>query len=85
VLRGFFLGFVRVHVLHHAAQALIYGLATLEALRRHGYELGPGTFYISLEDLVPPHASSRDLARVLGLAFVRELVESVKLRCAGRC
>jgi DNA-binding PadR family transcriptional regulator len=51
VLRDFFLGFVRVHVLHHAAQAPIYGLAMLEELRRHGYALGPGTLYPLLHGL----------------------------------
>ena len=51
MLRDFFLGFVRVHVLHHAARAPIYGLAMLEELRRHGYELGPGTLYPLLHGL----------------------------------
>ena len=30
MLRDFVLGFVKVHVLHHAAQAPIYGLAMME-------------------------------------------------------
>jgi PadR family transcriptional regulator PadR len=51
VLRDFFLGFVRVHVLHHAARAPIYGLALLAELRRHGYALGPGTLYPLLHGL----------------------------------
>jgi len=45
MIRDFFLGFVRVHVLHHAAQEPVYGLALIEELRRHGYELSPGTLY----------------------------------------
>ena len=51
MLRDFFLGFVKVHVLHHAAQEPVYGLALLAELRRHGYELGPGTLYPLLHGL----------------------------------
>jgi PadR family transcriptional regulator PadR len=45
MLRDFFLGFIKVHILHHAAQEPVYGLALIRELRRHGYELGPGTLY----------------------------------------
>lgn len=45
ILRDFFLGFVRVHLLHHAAEAPIYGLEMQEELARHGYDLSPGTLY----------------------------------------
>jgi DNA-binding PadR family transcriptional regulator len=45
VLRDFFLGFVRIHILHHAAEEPVYGTALIEELRRHGYELSPGTLY----------------------------------------
>jgi DNA-binding PadR family transcriptional regulator len=45
MIRDFFLGFIKVHILHHAAQEPIYGLAMIEELRRHGYELGAGTLY----------------------------------------
>jgi PadR family transcriptional regulator, regulatory protein PadR len=51
MLRSFFLGFVKIHVLHHAAQEPVYGLALLDELRRHGYELGPGTLYPLLHSL----------------------------------
>jgi PadR family transcriptional regulator, regulatory protein PadR len=51
MLRDFFLGFIKIHVLHHAAQEPIYGLAMIEELRRHGYELGPGTMYPILHGL----------------------------------
>jgi len=51
MLRDFFLGFIKVHVLHHAAQAPVYGLALIEELRRHGYELSPGTLYPLLHGL----------------------------------
>ena len=45
MLRDFFLGFVKIHILHHAAQEPVYGVALIEELRRHGYELSPGTLY----------------------------------------
>jgi PadR family transcriptional regulator, regulatory protein PadR len=51
MLRDFFLGFVKIHVLHHAAQEPVYGLALLDELRRHGYELGPSTLYPLLHGL----------------------------------
>jgi DNA-binding PadR family transcriptional regulator len=49
--RDFFLGFIKVHVLHHAAEEPVYGLAMIEELRRHGYELSPGTLYPVLHSL----------------------------------
>jgi PadR family transcriptional regulator, regulatory protein PadR len=51
MLRDFFLGFVKIHILHHAAEEPIYGLAIIEELRRHGYELSPGTLYPILHSL----------------------------------
>jgi DNA-binding PadR family transcriptional regulator len=51
VLRHFFLGFIKIHVLHHAAQEPLYGLSLIEELRRHGYTLSPGTLYPLLHGL----------------------------------
>lgn len=51
MLRDFFLGFIKVHVLHHAAQEPIYGLAMIEELRRHGYDVSPGTLYPILHSM----------------------------------
>jgi DNA-binding PadR family transcriptional regulator len=51
MIRDFFLGFVKIHILHHAEVAPIYGLAMIEELRRHGYELSPGTLYPILHSL----------------------------------
>jgi PadR family transcriptional regulator PadR len=44
-------GFIRLHVLHHAAHEPIYGLAMIEELGRHGYRLSPGTLYPILHGL----------------------------------
>lgn len=45
IFRDIFLAFVRVHLLHHAAEGPIYGLEMLQELARHGYDLSPGTLY----------------------------------------
>jgi len=49
--RGFFLGFIKIHILHHAAEEPVYGLALISELRRHGYELSPGKMYPVLHEL----------------------------------
>jgi DNA-binding PadR family transcriptional regulator len=51
LLRHFFLGFVKIHILHHAAQEPVFGLALIRELARHGYELSPGTLYPVLHEL----------------------------------
>lgn len=51
MIRDFFLGFIRIHVLHHAAAGPVYGLWLIEELGRHGYALSPGTLYPILRDL----------------------------------
>ena len=40
-----YIGLVRLHVLHHAAEEPIFGLGIIQELSRHGYRLGPGTIY----------------------------------------
>jgi DNA-binding PadR family transcriptional regulator len=51
VVREFFLGFIKIHILHHAGEEPVYGLALIAELRRHGYELSPGTLYPVLHQL----------------------------------
>jgi DNA-binding PadR family transcriptional regulator len=51
MMRDVFLAFVRVHILHHAAEGRIFGLEMMEELRRHGYEISPGTLYPILHRL----------------------------------
>jgi len=45
VLREFFLGFIRLHVLYHASREPVFGLDLIRELARHGYSLSPGTLY----------------------------------------
>lgn len=51
VSRDLLLGFIRVHILHHAAQEGVFGLGLIEELARHGYRLSPGTVYPLLHDM----------------------------------
>ena len=46
--REFFLGFIKVHILYHAAQEPIFGVWIAEELARHGYHVSPGTLYPTL-------------------------------------
>jgi DNA-binding PadR family transcriptional regulator len=51
LVRDIYLAFVRIHVLHHAAEGPIYGVEMIEELTRHGYQIGPGTMYPTLHAL----------------------------------
>jgi PadR family transcriptional regulator, regulatory protein PadR len=51
MLRDFFLGFIKIHILYHAAQEPIYGLEMIRELATHGYDLSPGTLYPILHRL----------------------------------
>ena len=44
-------GFIRLHILHHAAEHLVYGHWLMEELREHGYRISPGTLYPMLRGL----------------------------------
>jgi DNA-binding PadR family transcriptional regulator len=44
-------GFIRLHVLHHAAEEPVFGLWMIEELTEHGYRVGPGTMYPILHGL----------------------------------
>jgi PadR family transcriptional regulator PadR len=48
ITRHFFNGFIRLHVLYHAAKAPTYGAEITEELVRHGYRLSQGTLYPTL-------------------------------------
>ena len=43
--RELFDGLIRIHVLLHACQEPIFGLAMMKELAHHGYRIGPGTLY----------------------------------------
>src|SRR5580765_7794393 len=43
--REILLGFWKVHILHHAGEEPLHGQWMIMELRRHGYEISPGTLY----------------------------------------
>ncbi len=45
-------GFIRMHILHHAAEHPVHGNWMLGELREHGYKLSPGTLYPMLHGMV---------------------------------
>ncbi len=45
VIRRMFLGFISIHILHHAGQEPVYGAWLIEELGRHGYSMSAGTLY----------------------------------------
>ena len=51
MIRQFFLGFVKIHILHHAAEEPVCGVDLAQELSRHGYHLSPGTLYPTLHGL----------------------------------
>jgi PadR family transcriptional regulator PadR len=48
ITRHFFNGFIRLHVMYHAAKGPVYGAEITEELIRHGYRLSQGTLYPTL-------------------------------------
>jgi DNA-binding PadR family transcriptional regulator len=65
VLHDFLLGFIKIHILYHAAHEPVYGTALMEELRRHGYEISPGTLYPILHSLLEQGYLERQ-SRVVG-------------------
>jgi len=51
MLKDFFLGFIKIHILYHADKEPICGVEIREELGRHGYQLSPGTLYPTLHRL----------------------------------
>ena len=51
MIRDFFLGFVKIHILYHAAEGPIYGAEMAQELHCHGYDISPGTLYPTLHGL----------------------------------
>lgn len=51
ILRKLFLGFIQIHILHHAKKEPFYGTWMIEELREHGYDMSPGTLYPLLHDM----------------------------------
>ncbi|MEW6567788.1 MAG: PadR family transcriptional regulator [Chloroflexota bacterium] len=52
VLRRLFPAFIKLHVLHHADQGPVFGVALMRELQRHGYRISAGTLYPTLHELL---------------------------------
>lgn len=55
IVRKLFLGFISIHILHHAKEEPLFGSWMIEELKRHGYSMSPGTLYPIL------HSMEKDL------------------------
>jgi PadR family transcriptional regulator, regulatory protein PadR len=51
LFRDLLLGFVKIHVLHHASRDAIYGAGIAAVLDERGYRLSPGVLYPLLHNL----------------------------------
>ncbi|WP_449536614.1 PadR family transcriptional regulator [Ferdinandcohnia sp. Marseille-Q9671] len=51
ILRKLFLGFIQIHILHHAKEHPIFGAWMLEELKEHGYKISSGTLYPILHSM----------------------------------
>jgi DNA-binding PadR family transcriptional regulator len=51
VLRKLFLGFIQIHILHHAKKEPFYGSWMISELEEHGYDMSPGTLYPILHSM----------------------------------
>ncbi len=66
VLRKLFLGFIHIHILHHARQEPIYGLWMIKELHQHGYSISAGTLYPILSGLAKDELLSVEVKVIKG-------------------
>lgn len=45
------MGFIKIHILHHASKEPIYGVGIMEEIGRHGYVVSPSLIYPTLKSL----------------------------------
>ncbi|MFC2949848.1 PadR family transcriptional regulator [Virgibacillus sediminis] len=66
ILRKLFLGFIQIHILHHAKEHPVYGAWMHEELEEHGYEISPGTLYPILRNMESDGLLEREEKNVEG-------------------
>lgn len=69
VLRKLFLGFIQIHILHHAKKKPFFGSWMIKELKEHGYEISAGTIYPILHNMEKS-----------GLLYVENIISSGKVR-----
>jgi len=77
ILRKFFLGFIQIHILHHAKQEPFYGSWMIEELKEHGYDMSPGTLYPLLHNMESTGLLERQEKKVEGK--IRKYYRTTKL------
>ncbi|QKS72670.1 helix-turn-helix transcriptional regulator [Paenalkalicoccus suaedae] len=66
VLRKLFLGFIHIHILHHASEHPIFGQWMLDELREHGYRMSAGTLYPILHSMEHDGLLAKEEQKVAG-------------------
>ncbi|WP_067841797.1 PadR family transcriptional regulator [Amphibacillus sediminis] len=66
ILRKFFLGFIQIHILHHAKEEPFYGAWMIEELKEHGYDMSPGTLYPILHSMSEKNLLKKENRTVQG-------------------
>ncbi|KPU62804.1 PadR family transcriptional regulator [Thermococcus sp. EP1] len=51
MMRRLILGFMGLHILHHASKEPISGSFMMKELKKHGYNVSPGTIYPLLQKM----------------------------------
>lgn len=77
ILRKFFLGFIQIHILHHAKKEPFYGAWMIEELMEHGYDMSPGTLYPLLHSMESKGLLEREEKNVEGK--IRKYYKTTKL------
>lgn len=77
ILRKFFLGFIQIHILHHAKKEPFYGSWMIEELSEHGYDMSPGTLYPLLHGMESKGLLEKEEKLVDGK--IRKYYKSTKL------
>ena len=86
--RDLYSGFIRMHILHHAAEGQVFGLAMQEELARHGYRISLGTLYPILHSMEQKgyltsseHRNGKSLRRVYRATRVgKQALKAAKLK-----
>lgn len=52
MIKDFFLGFIKIHIIYHAAKEPVFGVELTRELERHGYHVSSGTLYPILHRLL---------------------------------
>lgn len=66
IQRKLFLGFIQIHILHHAKKESFFGSWMIEELSEHGYDISAGTLYPILHSMVKDDLLTRTESNVEG-------------------